>query len=90
MPPDPEPVDDALLRRAVHATTMGAAMSREVRDVTQRCRDCGAATAVLLDETGIADDGTDYRAIWSERVPHSRSDCSAVVTLMREQWPTLW
>ena len=63
---------------------------REVREVTDRCRDCGQATSVLIDETGIDDEGLDFRAIWAERIPHNRKECSDFVSLRREQWPTLW
>lgn len=56
----------------------------------QRCKECGTATIVLVLDQGIGDDGEEYRAIYRDVVPHTRKDCTDMVALMRETWPTLW
>ncbi len=62
----------------------------EIVEVLQRCKQCGTATAVLVEDTYISLDGKVCHAMWRDDPEHTRNDCDRMVTLEREQWPTLW
>lgn len=63
---------------------------REIDGVRTRCKECGGATSVVLRESHWDGEKAVLTGLWAEVVPHTRSDCQQMVTLMREQWPTLW
>lgn len=65
-------------------------MQREIRDV-RRCRVCGMVLQALVHDVDLDEAGERYEAVyWLPRQPHSRDDCDRMVTLTREQWPTLF
>ena len=65
-------------------------MNREVLDV-RRCSRCHSVLTALLQDDGLTEGGEPYRAIyWGPRRSHSADDCSRMVELAREEWPTLW
>lgn len=57
--------------------------------VLGRCNRCGQATRVQVYEQGLSDDGTVYRAIYVDNVPHS-VECDVWQRTVKEQWPTLF
>jgi len=57
---------------------------------TAHCPRCGSVTATVVYEQGLDEQGNDYRAVWSEKVPHTTAHCEAFSSLERETWPTLW
>jgi hypothetical protein len=65
-------------------------MAVELMDMTDRCPRCKAPRSAFLREEGVDRHGTPFAAYWSERIDHPASDCERLVTLQREEWPTLW
>lgn len=64
-------------------------MATEVVGVSNRCKECGAATEVNLLSDDLDDSGNPRRRAWAEYVPHSRAECDRMTALEREQWPVL-
>jgi hypothetical protein len=48
------------------------------------------ATRILVQHEGLTYSGEPYSVTSVEVVPHPREACERMVTLEREQWPTLW
>lgn len=65
-------------------------MQREIDSVHTRCFTCGVATWLVVRTTYLDDSGEEVVVVMPEEVPHSKSDCTAFLTLERETWPTLW
>jgi hypothetical protein len=72
------------------STDQGAENMPEIIEVLRRCTKCGGALRVLLGHTYFTHDGKAVYAEWSETAPHTLRDCNRLVTLTREEWPTLW
>lgn len=56
----------------------------------ERCKECGSITVMLVFEQGLDDDGSDYRAIYRDVVPHPLSACERMQALAKEEWPRLF
>jgi hypothetical protein len=65
-------------------------MNREIVDV-KRCNRCKSVVQALVDDRYLADSGEQTRAVfWLPRRAHSQEDCDRMLTLAKEEWPTLF
>lgn len=62
----------------------------EIIEVMKRCRICGIAEHVLVQDAYMTMGGDMVQAIYRDEIPHTKKDCDRMVTLEREQWPSLW
>jgi hypothetical protein len=65
-------------------------VQREVWEIVEKCRVCGAVVVALVCEDDLDEEGAQRRVVYRDRVPHSRIDCERLVTLQREEWPVLF
>jgi hypothetical protein len=65
-------------------------MEREIRDV-RRCNRCQEVVQALVHDKYLDDTGEQVQAVfWLPRRKHSDDDCSRMLELGKEEWPTLW
>jgi hypothetical protein len=65
-------------------------MRREILDV-RRCPRCHEVVQAYVDDAYNAGSPDEEHAVyWLPRRAHSRADCDRMLTLAREEWPTLF
>jgi hypothetical protein len=65
-------------------------MRREILDV-RRCTVCQTVVQALVQDDYLDDEGHATRAIyWLPRRAHGKDECDRMLTLAREEWPTLF
>jgi hypothetical protein len=65
-------------------------MERDIRDV-KRCSRCQEVVQALVHDSYLDDAGEQVQALfWLPRRKHTDKDCDRMLTIAREEWPTLW